>query len=69
MGERKRDFVCHTIHHHPSVLKAWLTSLPVKYVEGDRGGQQGIQEEGVISEMKGGKGRSSGIKRGGEREK
>lgn len=45
----------HTIHHHPSVLKTWLTSLRVKYVDGEDkgGGQRGIQEEGVISEMKG----------------
>ena len=27
--ERERDLVCLTIHHHPSVLKAWLRSLVV----------------------------------------
>lgn len=31
--ERERDLVCLTIHHHPSVLKAWLRSLVVEYVD------------------------------------
>lgn len=31
--EGERDLVCLTIHHHPSVLKAWLRSLVVKYVD------------------------------------
>lgn len=31
--KRERDLVCLTIHHHPSVLKAWLRSLVVKYVD------------------------------------
>lgn len=67
---RERSLVCHTIHYHPSVLQAWLTSLQVKYVdEGDGDeGKQGIQEEGVISEMKGGKWEGQ-RKKGGERER
>lgn len=67
---RERDLVCHNIHYHPSVLKAWLTSLQVKYVDerdGD-GGKQRIQEEGVISEVKGGKWEGQ-RKKGGERER
>lgn len=31
--ERERDLVCLTIHHHPSVLKAWLRCLVVEYVD------------------------------------
>lgn len=51
--ERKRDSLGRNIHHHPSVFKAWLAALRVKYVDG---GAQGIRKEGVISGMKRGSG-------------
>lgn len=52
--ERERNVVCLTIHHHPSVLKAWLRSLVVEYVDEEerQNGSEGRWKEGVISRVK-----------------
>lgn len=62
--EGERDVVCLTIHHHSSVLKAWLRSLVVEYVDEEerKEWQQGRWKEGVISRVKEDRRRGTGCK-------